>query len=223
MLRTLLASLMGVVLFAGTAQAAEGPFMVRVRGVYILPANGSDAIGVADLAVPKDGVHVSDKLIPEIDFSYFFTPNLAAELILTYPQEHDVTVHGATLGGAAVPNGTKIGTATHLPPVLSLQWHFLPDFVVNPYVGAGVNLTLFTSTDLTAPVTATQTAKLELDSASIGFAAQVGADIKIAEHIYANLDAKWVMIGSDVKAGGAKISHVSINPFLLAAGLGYRF
>jgi outer membrane protein len=194
------------------AIAAEGPLLVRVRGVYVVPADKSDAIPA--LSVGADKISVSKKLIPEVDFSYFIlVPNLAIELILTYPQEHDVSVDGVG----------KIGTVTHLPPVLAAQWHFLPDFVVNPYVGVGVNLTLITSQSLSVPLT--PPLPLEISGSSVGFAAQVGADFKVADRIYVNADVKYVTMGFDVKtkADGAKVSAVTLNPWLFAVGVGYRF
>lgn len=186
------------------SSAAEGPFLVRVRGVYITPADKSDAApGLA-----ADSISVSKKLIPEVDVSYFFlVPNLSAELILTYPQEHDVKI-----------DGTKIGTATHLPPCLTAQWHFIPGGVVNPYVGAGVNFTLFTDTNLADKT-------LKLDSYSIGVVGQVGADFRVTDQVYLNADVKYVTIGSDVKvkASGAKVTSIALDPWLFGLGLGYRF
>ena len=96
-------------LVAGQAVAQESPWLIRARVVNIDTANKSDAIpGLA----AKDNIHVSDKTIPELDISYFFTPHIAAELILTYPQKH--TVRAADLGG-------RIGTFKHLPPTLTLD------------------------------------------------------------------------------------------------------
>jgi len=199
---------------AAPAAAAEGPLMVRLRGVYILPADKSDAI--ASLAVAKDDISVSKKFIPEVDISYFITPNLSAELILTYPQKHDVK---------AVSNGTELdlGTFSHLPPVLSAQWHFLPGAVVNPYVGVGLNLTLITSQDLAVPLATPL--ELEISKSSIGFSAQVGADFQVAPQWYVNADVKYVTLGVDVKvkSSGTKVSHVTVNPWLLGLGVGYRF
>src|SRR5258708_5264053 len=92
------------------ARAEGGPWVVRLRGLYIAPANNSDEISVPGaLLVPKDGVHVSDKWAPEVDFEYFFARNWSTELILTYPQRHDVTVKSSTI----YPGGP----ATRLPPV----------------------------------------------------------------------------------------------------------
>lgn len=91
---------------SGQAMAQESPWLVRARAVQISPADKSDAFG----AFAADSVHVSDKTIPEVDISYFFTPNWAAELVLTYPQKHDVTL-----------NGANIGSFKHLPPTLTVQ------------------------------------------------------------------------------------------------------
>lgn len=191
-----------LVSLAAPAAAAEGPLMVRLRGIYISPADKSDAV-----VLPKDALSVSTKVIPEVDFSYFFTPNLSAELILTYPQEHDVKL-----------SGNKIGTFSHLPPVLSAQWHFLPGAVVNPYVGLGVNLTLITSQKLLDGA-------VELEKSSFGVAGQIGADVQVAPQWYVNADVKYVTIGADVKrkADGLKLSHVTVNPWLVGLGVGYRF
>ncbi|GLH72659.1 outer membrane protein [Geothrix limicola] len=183
-------------------QAQEGPWMVRLRAVSLQPADKSDAAP----GIPADAIHVSSKTIPEVDFSYFFTKNFAAELVLTVPQEHDVTLAG-----------TKIGTFKELPPTLVAQWHFLPGQTVNPYVGLGLNLTLISDVKLAGGA-------LNLDSSSVGPAAQVGVDIQVAKNCYLNFDAKYVQIRSDVKTtAGAKVTTVKVDPMLYGVGVGYRF
>ncbi|MBI5069272.1 MAG: OmpW family protein [Deltaproteobacteria bacterium] len=197
------------------AAAAEGPLLVRVRGVYISTADKSDAIPALGIN-SKDVISVSKKLIPEVDISYFITPNLSAELILTYPQKHDVKVNA---------NGTKLdlGTFSHLPPVLSVQWHFLPGGVVNPYVGLGVNLTLITSQDLAVPLATPL--ELEISKSSVGISGQLGVDVMVAPQWYLNADVKYVTLGVDVKvkSSGTKVSHATVDPWLLGLGVGYRF
>jgi outer membrane protein len=187
-------------------QAQEGPWMLRLRAVQLEPANKSDAIPA--LSVPADAIHVSSKTIPEVDISYFFTRNLSAELVLTVPQEHDVT-----LGGA------KIGTFKELPPTLTAQWHFLPGQVVNPYVGLGLNLTLISDVKLAVP----GVGALDLDSSSVGLAAGAGVDFQVAKNCFINVDVKYVQIQSDVKLGPTKVSQVKVDPMLYGLGVGYRF
>lgn len=189
-----------------SAQSKEGPWLLRVRALSLSPADKSDAI--PSLSVPADAITVSSKVFPELDIAYFFTANIAAELVLTYPQQHDVELSGA-----------KIGTFKHLPPTLLLQYHFLPTGKVRPYIGAGGNLTLISKVDLNVP----GVGALDLESSSIGGAAQVGADVQLAPGFFLNVDAKKVMIGSDVTAGGTKVSAVKVDPWLLSVGIGRRF
>lgn len=190
----------------------DGPWGFRLRALYLSPANNSDAY--APLAIPSDAIHINGKWLPDINFEYSFTPRWSAELVLTLPQTQTVTVEKSALGGPAV-----LGTFKHLPPVLTAKYHFAPEATVQPYVGAGVNLTLIYDANLTVPTVG----PLSLNSSSIGPAVQVGTDIRLAPHWYANVDAKWAMLRSDVKFAGTKISQARIDPVLLGFGVGYRF
>lgn len=194
------------------AHAAEGSWMVQARAVNLDMANESAAIPA--LAVPNDAIQVSNKTIPEVDVSYFVTKNLAAELILTYPQKHDVNVTGSALGPF------KAGTFKHLPPTLTLQYHFMPDAQFRPYVGAGINYTKISGVSLAVPgVTG-----LRLDSDSVGGALQLGCDVKVAENVYVNFDIKKIYIRSDVRStAGAKLSEVKLDPLAVGVGIGWRF
>ncbi|MTV39961.1 OmpW/AlkL family protein [Duganella radicis] len=189
-------------LISGAAQAEDNPWLVRVRAVHLDPADKSDPVGGAGAS---DRLSVSSKTIPELDVSYFFTKHIAAELVLTYPQKHDVSLDGA-----------KIGTVRHLPPTLLAQYHFLPDARFRPYVGAGLNYTTFSQNRLLNGA-----GSLEHDS--FGLALQTGADVAIDQHWSLNFDLKKVQIRSDVLIGGAKASRVKIDPLMLAVGVGYRF
>jgi outer membrane protein len=192
--------------FALPAIAADN-VMVRLRAVRIDTANKSDAIPA--LGVPSDAIHVSDKTIPEIDISYFLTKNIACELVLTYPQKHDVSVAG--LG--------KIGTFKHLPPTLSVQYHFSPDSTVRPYVGGGINFTNISDVHLAIPGVGT----LNLDRKSWGLAFGGGIDFKVSKDLYVNVDVKKVYIDADVTLGGTKVSKVNVDPMLYGVGIGWRF
>ncbi|MCL5741045.1 OmpW family protein [Acidovorax sp. JHL-3] len=181
---------------AAFAQQAESPWLVRVRAVHLDSAN-KDSTGL--------GLSVNNKTIPEVDISYFFNKNVAAELILTVPQKHDLS--SSVLGG-------RIGSLKHLPPSLLLQYHFdAPGF--KPYVGAGVNYTRFSNVNLPAGV--------DIDRNSWGGALQVGVDIPLSKNLYLNFDVKKVYIKTDVFAGGAKQGTFKVDPVLVGVGLGWRF
>ena len=177
----------------------EGPFMARLRLVNMKVDNGNSP----NAAVGK--VEVDDKVFPEIDFTYFFTPNLAAELVLTYPLKHDVKL-----------NGTDIGSIKRLPPSLLLQYHFTPGERFKPYIGAGLNYTHFSSVDLDIP-------GADIDRRSFGVALQAGVDIRLAKHWYLNFDVKYIDIDTDVKLNGVKLTTLEVNPMLYNVGIGYRF
>jgi outer membrane protein len=188
------AALVGL-LSAGVAQAEDGPWLVRGRIVSLQADNGNS---------PTVGVSVSDKVFPEGDISYFFTKNIAAELILTYPQKHDVKL-----------NGTKIGSIKELPPTLTAQYHFLPDTQFDPYVGAGINYTAVFGVDLPTG--------LSVEHSSVGYALQAGFDYKIDKNWSVNVDVKYMDIKVDVKANGAKLTELSVSPVVAGVGVGYRF
>ncbi len=176
-------------------QTTEGPWLVRARAVHLDSAN-KDSTGL--------NLSVNDKWIPEVDITYFFNKNIAAELILTVPQRHTLSA-----------GGTAIGSLKHLPPSLLVQYHFTDPPGFKPYVGAGVNYTRFSSIRLPAGV--------DVDRNSFGGALQLGVDIPVAKDVYLNFDVKKVYIKTDVSAAGNKIGTFKVDPVLFGIGLGWRF
>lgn len=188
---TLLAAALIVALPA--AAIADDNWMMRARAINIAP----------DVSSSVAGLDVSSEWVPEVDFTYFLTPNIGMELILATAR-HEVTLNGASLG-----------KVNHLPPTLTLQYHFMPSGMVKPYVGAGLNYTRFYNVDLAPGLT--------LDSNSFGGALQAGVDIKITENGYINLDVKKIWIGTEVQANGAKLTDLDIDPVVWGIGYGFRF
>ncbi|MFC5300015.1 OmpW/AlkL family protein [Azospira restricta] len=207
-----LSAALAAALPAAAQQSAEGNWLVRVRAVHVDTANKSSAIPL--LAVPSNAIHVENKTIPELDISYFFTKNIAAELILTVPQKHDVKVTGSALGAF------KAGSFYLLPPTLTAQWHFNPDGDFRPYVGAGITYSDYSAVKLSVP----GVAKLKLDNDYFGPAVQVGFDYKLTKNLFLNLDVKKAYVRSDLEAEGlGKVSRVKVDPLLIGVGLGWRF
>ena len=196
-----------------------GSFMVRARGLAVLPQVRNTPLDLATGSALSGGqtVKIDNVGTPEVDFSYFFTPNLSAELI------------AATFRTGLHTNNTTapdLGSSWLLPPTLTAQWHFFPKGVINPYVGAGLNYTFFYNSD-GANTAAGNANRLNLSN-SLGYALQAGVDYNITGRWYANLDVKYIFLSTNASEGGSNgtfpvTSHVDVNPLLLGAGIGYRF
>jgi outer membrane protein len=187
--------------FAVQAQPVDSPWLVRVRAVNLDSAN-KDSTGL--------GLSINDKVLPEIDFSYFVTPQFAVELILTYPQKQKIR-----------SNGVEIGTLKHLPPTLTAQYHFTDFGAVKPYVGAGVNYTRFSNVNFNPAVAAAL--QPSVDKNSWGFALQAGMDYEVSKNLYVNFDVKKVQIRTDVSSFGTKVGEFRVDPWLIGLGIGRRF
>ena len=187
---------------AAMAQQQDGKWQVRVRAVHIDASNGGSTN-------PNLGLSVSNKTIPEVDISYYFTPNFAAELILTYPQKHDIR-----------SNGAKIGSVKQLPPTLLAQYHFTNFGAFKPYVGAGINYTRFSSVKWDSSVS---TLSPSISKNSWGGAMQVGFDYALDKNWSINFDVKKVYMATKVYSNGTQIGKLKIDPVLVGVGVGYRF
>jgi outer membrane protein len=183
---------------------SDGDWLVRLRGIAVVPDESLSADGI-----PGANAEVDDAYVPELDITYFFTPNIALELILaTTP--HDVSGRGAL-------SGADIGDVWLLPPTLTLQYHVTQFGAFKPYVGAGVNYTIFYNAD------AGQFDSIDYDDA-FGFALQAGFDYEVAEGWYFNVDVKKLWLETEWKInGGAIRGDVTLDPWIFGVGIGYRF
>jgi len=185
---------------AAYAQDDKGDWIIRGRILNLDSAN-KDSTGL--------GLSVNNKVFPEVDFTYFLSPNWALELIATYPQEHEIR-----------SNGAKIGTVKHLPPTLSLQYH-LPMGGYRPYFGLGLNYTHFS--DVTFDPAVVTALNPSIKSSSTGLAIGAGVDVPMGGGWLFNLDVKKVQIGTDVLSAGTKVGTFKIDPVLFSVGVGKRF
>jgi outer membrane protein len=181
----------------GAVQAQESPWMVRFRATNLDMSN-KDSTGL--------GLTANNKVIPEVDVTYFFNKNVAAELVLTVPQKQ--TVNSTFLGG-------DIGTFKHLPPTLLAQYHFTNFNGFKPYVGAGINYTKISSVNLL-------NGAATLDSHSWGGALQVGVDIPLDKNWSLNFDVKKIYIKTDVYTT-SNLGTLKLDPIAASVGIGYRF
>lgn len=182
--------------------AKDSKWAVRLRAIAAIPPSSSYSLSGSD-------VKISTAVVPELDFTYYFTENWAAELIL------GTTRHNVNLR----TNGTdtKLGSVWLLPPTLNLQYH-LPLKNFSPYIGAGINYTFFYGvTDNAASLSYKNNA---------GLSTQLGFDYNISSKWFLNVDVKKIFLKSDVTVKGTTptvLSGVKINPFIVGIGIGTRF
>ena len=187
-------------------------WQVRLRAVGVAPDES------AKIGIIGGDVAISNALIPELDFTYFFTEHFAAELILG-TAKHDVQAINTLAGDV------NLGSVWLLPPTLTAQYHFYTSDqkVFKPYIGAGVNYTLFYN------VKSGDVAGVEYDNA-LGYAAQVGFDLMLDDTFFINFDAKRLFLSTDVTVDASNLApglsipaEVDINPWLIGVGVGMKF
>jgi outer membrane protein len=198
-------SLLAALSFNAIAQ--ENSWMVRARATNLNWDNGQSTAAIQPGGSGLD-VNAKNKTIPELDISYFFTKNIAAELVLTYPQRVEVRSYS-----------TLLGTVTALPPTLLAQYHFTQFGPLKPYVGAGINYTRFGSRNLGGAD------QYSVEKSSIGYAAQIGADYMLTKNWGINLDVKYLQIETDViiNSSGASAGTLNLSPIATSVGVTYKF
>ncbi len=186
---------------------AAGTFMVRARAIGVIPLNSSSSIsGIGG------SVSATAQAAPELDFSYFITDNIALELIAATTR-HNVSANNTALGHV------DVGSVWVLPPTLTLQYHFMPKERFSPYLGAGINATFFYGASPAGP-TVTSVGF----SNNVGAAIQAGFDYNFSGHWFANFDVKQIFLNTTASInGGAIKASTALNPFVVGAGIGYRF
>lgn len=184
----------------GQANAAAGDELLKFGLANVDPDSSSRGV-VAD-----DAVSVEDDTAAYITYSYMYTDNIGVEVLASTPFTHDITLAGVG----------KIAEAEHLPPTVSLQYHFQPGQSVRPYVGAGINWTVFLDEKATSTITS-----ISLDD-SVGLAVQVGVDIDINKEWYFNADLRKISIDTTATTNIGNI-EVDIDPTVLSLGVGFRF
>jgi len=184
----------------------EGDLLVRLRGVGFF----TDTDGTTNTL--GGDAETSDATMPELDFTYFFTENIAAELILA-TFSHNVSVKNSTSGDL------DLGDVWTLPPVLTLQYHFMPKEQISPYVGAGINYTILYNAEAGHSVNSVNY------SNEFGWALQAGVDYQLDDRWSLNFDVKKVFVETDISVNGGAITanDTNLDPLAVSVGLGYRF
>ncbi len=226
-MKKIILTLLSLTLFTGSVIAQEQSdsrdykkWMVRLRGVGVIPQES------ATIGTIGGDVDIHNYFIPELDFTYFFTKNIAAELILG-TTKHNVNTTSSDLTAVGLPSDVDVdlGSVWLLPPTLLAQYHFYAGESFKPYIGAGVNYTIFHNVKSGNMINDVSYKN------KVGYAFQLGIDIALNDRFYINLDAKKIFVKTDVTVDASNLvggpldipADVKIDPLLLGFGVGMRF
>lgn len=242
--RNLLAAAVIASSVTAPAMAQEaGDWLFRIGATYVAPNSDSGNLVFEGTALDGFQAEVDEQLGLGFNITYFLSSNWGVELLAATPFDHDIN------GDRALAALGKLGSTKHLPPVLSLQYHFAPNQTIRPYVGAGINYTIFLDEDTTQSLqdgivgTANGalgtsysggSTKLSIDD-SFGLAFQAGFDVDLGEKWFLNVDARYIDIKADASLrtttfdtdGSAVVFNstldVDIDPWVLTTAVGFRF
>lgn len=198
-----LALALGITTTPALAQS-QGQWTLGVGAHQINPKSDNGALAGGTLPLEIDS-----NVRPTITFEYFVRDNWGIEVLAALPFEHDINVKGVG----------KVGSSKHLPPTVSLQYHFNGQGKISPFVGAGINYTMFFSEDTQGALAGTS---LKLED-SVGLAAHAGLDFKFGERSAVRVDARWIDIDTDVEVDGVDVGTANIDPFIYGVAYILKF
>jgi outer membrane protein len=123
--------------------------------------------------------------------------------------------------------GDKLGDVTHLPPTVTVNYYFNDaSSHFQPYVGAGLNYTIFFKEEFTSANKAAGLSDLSLDN-SFGLAAQLGVDYLVNEKWLVNAAIRWIDIDTsasfELNGAAGSVDNIKIDPWVYSVSIGYRF
>ena len=192
----------------------KGDWLVRAGATTVSPDESSSNVfvGGTDLGL---GVSVDSSTQLGLNIAYFYSPKWALELLAATPFSHDIELQGV-----------KLINAKQLPPSLTANYFFNDtSSAFQPYVGAGLNYTLFFDESFAQSSRDAGFSDIDLDS-SFGITAQAGFDYMIDEKWLVNASVRWIDIQTDATFdlnGAAGSVDVDVDPFVYTLSVGYRF
>jgi outer membrane protein len=211
---------------AGASAYEAGDWIVRGGAVMVAPNDDSSNLDLAGAQLAGTGVEVDDNTQLLLNVTWMANEHVGVELLAATPFEHSVDSKGLPGLGLGLSD-VEVGSVKHLPPTLTVLWYPMESGAAfQPFIGAGINYTIFFQEDTSGAAQAALGARnLELDD-SWGLAARAGFDYMLNDCW--SLHAGVYYLGIDTKANldtalGKVGVDVDINPWVYTVGLGYRF
>lgn len=183
-------ALLTISAFWDSSAQAQGQWMVRERFENFDPESG------------QGQVNMNHDTVPELDATYFFDRNFAAEFSLT---AEDPNISNRNTGAG-------LGDVWIIPFDAILQYHFTTGSAFQPYAGVGVNVSLFYPSSSSVSF-----------NNSVDPVLQVGSDFQLNRNWFLNLDIKKEFMRPDVGINGSSLTTDKFDPWVFGLGVGYKF
>ncbi len=212
-------ALLSASVFAPQALSHEaGDILVRGGITMVQPDSGKTPVLLAG-ADSGLTLSVDNNYQLGLNLVYFYDSNWAVEVLAATPFSHDVKLQAGDVE-------TNLGKVSHLPPTVSALYYFDTGSAFKPYVGAGINYTIFFNEKFTSAYQDAGFSELELGG-SFGYALQVGADYEINDKWHVNASARYIDINTKATfdVGGESVGKASIDvdPMVYSLMIGYKF
>lgn len=202
-------------LLSAPAMAYEaGDILMRVGTASVNPEKTSDDVDL----IAGAQASANDNTQLGISGTYMVTDKIGVEVLGATPFTHKLKGKGGL-------SGTNIGEVKHLPPTVSAQYYFMDnESAFQPYVGAGLNITVFFDEKVDSDLSGSYQ-DLDLDE-SVGLAVQAGVDYSINEDMFINASAMYAKIGTTATlkgtAGELNVDY-DLDPMVYRVNFGYKF
>lgn len=200
------------------AQAQNSPTAPEELGAPLLRLGaGVGVLGVVpDVDSPVLGAKISPSVLPTLSV-YIFPGEGLVDLVpwtkyLRVSTELGVTTHDVRLGG------TQVGHVSTVPLNGNFEFHPFSDSRLDPFVGAGFNVIIFT--DQTDTV-----GGLRFDRQPAGALFLVGVDYWLTRNLFAEARVRKLLASTGVvsRSTGQKIEQLDLDPWTFGFSVGFRF
>lgn len=224
------ASALALAIAAPLAHAHQaGDIIVRAGAVTVDPREDSSNLKDDSGPIPGTAATLDSNTQLGLNFAYMVTDKIGVELLAATPFTHTVGLKGvdSALGAPAGTIDGSFAEVTHLPPTLSAVYYPLHgNAAFKPYLGAGLNYTVFFDEKLESRQKDNGFKSISLDS-SLGLAFQVGVDYMLSDTLMINAQVRYIDIATTATVtddwGDKTTVDVDVDPMVYMVGLGYKF
>lgn len=203
----------------------DGKIQIKLLATSVMPSGSVSSVPNDSAGLVKGGLvsqtKASNNVTPTIAIEYFLRPGISVETIA------GVSAHHVSASGGALAGTVLVDHALVIPATLTLKYHFLGlPYGIKPYVGVGPTLFLWVADRPSATARSLGVTRTKLGS-NVGGVLQAGIDFPVGHGYGLSVDAKKYFVKTDAHFHTATADvedvKVNLNPWVVSAGISYRF